>query len=142
MSEENKRLSRAFTEYFSTGDAALADEVLDREVVFHGPGGIGDVSGLDAVKGMVADFRAAFPDLHSTVVDQVAEGDKVVTRWRTRGTHRGDFGGFSPTGREMKIGGVTIERIAGGKIVEVWGAWDELGLMRQLGAVPEPVGSR
>jgi steroid delta-isomerase-like uncharacterized protein len=142
MSEENKRLSRAFTEYFSTGDEALADEVLGRDVVFHGPSGVGDVSGLDAVKGMVAGYRAAFPDERSTVVDQVAGGDKVVTRWRARGTHRGELDGLAPTGREFEIGGITIERIAAGKIVEVWGAWDELGLMRQLGAVPEPVGNR
>jgi hypothetical protein len=75
MSEENKRLSRAFTEYVSTGDAALADEVLDREVVFHGPSGVGDLIGSDAVKGMFLGFRAAFPDERSAVVDQVAEGD-------------------------------------------------------------------
>lgn len=142
MSEENKRLSRAFTEYFSTGDAALADEVLDRGVVFHGPSGVGDLGGLDTVKDMVLGFRAAFPDERSTVVDQVAEGDKVVTRWRARGTHRGELDGLSPTGREIEIGGITIERVAAGRIVEVWAAWDELGLMRQLGAVPEPVGDR
>lgn len=142
MSEENKRLSRAFTEYFSTGDTALADEVLDHEIVFHGPSRLGDLTGLEAVKGMVAAFRGAFPDERSTVVDQVAEGDRVVTRWRGVGTHRGEFGGLPPTGREIDIGGITIERIAEGKIVEVWAAWDELGLMRQLGAVPEPVGSR
>jgi steroid delta-isomerase-like uncharacterized protein len=142
MSEENKRLSRAFTEYFSTGDEALADEVLDREIVFHGPSGVGELTGVDAVKGMVAGFRAAFPDERSTVVDQVAEGDKVVTRWQARGTHRGELDGLAPTGRGFEIGGITIERIAAGKIVEVWAAWDELGLMRQLGAVPEPVGSR
>lgn len=142
MSEENKRLSRAFTEYFSTGDAALADEVLDRAVVFHGPSGVGDLRGLDAVKGMVAGFRAAFPDERSTVVDQVAEGDKVVSRWRGRGTHRGELEGLAPTGREIEIEGITIERIAAGKIVEVWAAWDELGLMRQLGAVPAAAGDR
>src|SRR5204863_126892 len=80
MSDENKRVSRAFTEYFSTGSAALADEVLDPDVVFHGPAGIGELNGLDAVKGMVTGFREGFPDERSTVVDQVPEGDKVVTR--------------------------------------------------------------
>ena len=139
MSDENKRVSRAFTEYFSTGSAALADEVLDPDVVFHGPAGIGELNGLDAVKGMVTGFREGFPDERSTVVDQVAEGDKVVTRWRARGTHDGEFNGLAATNREFDISGVTIERIAAGKIVEVWATWDGLALMHQLGAIPEPV---
>src|SRR5436190_10126002 len=101
MSDENKRVSRAFTEYFSTGSAALADEVLDPDVVFHGPAGIGELNGLDAVKGMVTGFREGFPDERSTVVDQVAEGDKVVTRWRARGTHDGEFNGLAATNREF-----------------------------------------
>jgi steroid delta-isomerase-like uncharacterized protein len=141
MSGANKRVSRRFTEFWSTGDEALADEALDPEIVFHGPSSVGDVVGLDGVKAMVARFRAAFPDERSTVVDQVAEGDKVVTRWRANGTHEGDYGGLEPTGRKVAIDGITIERIAAGKIVEVSAAWDELGLMRQLGAVPAPLGN-
>jgi steroid delta-isomerase-like uncharacterized protein len=139
VSEENKRLSRAFTEYMSTGDPALADEVFDRAIVFHGPSGVGEHMGLDAVKAMTAAIRAGLPDWRSTVVDQVAEGDKVVARWEGRGTHLGQFGGVPATGRTVELKGITIERVAGGKIVEVWGAWDELGLMHQMGAIPEPV---
>src|SRR5262245_53772453 len=123
----------------STGDAALADEVFGREVVFHGPSGVGELIGLDAVKAMTAACRDGFPDERSTVVDQLAEGDKVVTRWEGRGTHLGEFGDVAATGRAIEIKGITIERVAGGKIVEVWVAWDELGLMRQLGVLPGPV---
>jgi predicted ester cyclase len=90
------------------------------------------------MKAFVAGYRRAFPDARSTVEEQVAEGDKVVTRWRARGTHRGELGPFPATGRAFEMEGVTIERIAGGRIVEVWVARDELGLLRQLGLVPEP----
>lgn len=138
MSAANKELSRRFTELFSTGDEALAEEVLSPQVVLHGTGGDGELRGIEAVKAFVAGYRRAFPDAHSTVEDQVAEEDRVVTRWRARGTHRGELGGSPPTGREFAIDGVTVERIAAGKIAEVWVARDELGLLRQLGILPAP----
>jgi steroid delta-isomerase-like uncharacterized protein len=138
VSEANKELSRRFTELFSTGDEALAEEVLSPDVVFHGTTGDGEVRGIDGVKAFLGAYRRAFPDARSTVEDQVAEEDQVVTRWRARGTHRGELGPISPTGREFDMNGITIERIAGGKIAEVWVARDELGLLRQLGVLPEP----
>ena len=137
MSEANKQLSRRFTELFSTGDEALADQILSPEVVFHGTAGDGELRGVDALKGFVAGYRRAFPDAHSTVEDQVAEGDKVVTRWRARGTHRGELGPIAATDRPFEMDGVTIERIEDGRIAEVWAARDELGLLRQLGVLPE-----
>jgi steroid delta-isomerase-like uncharacterized protein len=140
MSAANKDLSRRFTELFSTGDEALADEVLAPDIVFHGTNGDGDLHGLGEFKAFVARYRSAFPDAHSTVEDQVAEGDKVVTRWRARGTQRGQLGPIPATNRGFDIHGVTIERIAGGRIAEVWVARDELGLLRQLGLAPEPQG--
>jgi steroid delta-isomerase-like uncharacterized protein len=142
MSAANKELSRRFTELFSTGDEALAEEILSSDVVFHGTTGDGELHGIDEMKAFVAGYRRAFPDARSTVEDQVAEGDKVVTRWRARGTHRGELGPVPPTGRAFEIEGVTIERIAGGRIAEVWVARDELGLLRQLGLVPEPEAAR
>ena len=137
MSEANKQLSRRFTELFSTGDEALADQILSPGVVFHGTAGDGELGGVDALKGFVAGYRRAFPDAHSTVEDQVAEGDKVVTRWRARGTHRGELGPIAATDRPFEMDGVTIERIEDGRIAEVWAARDELGLLRQLGVLPE-----
>ena len=138
MSAANKELSRRFTELFSTGDAALAEQVLDPEVIFHGTSGDGELQGIDALKAFVATYRAAFPDARSTVEDQVAEADTVVTRWRARGTHRGALGPLPATDRAFEMDGVTIERIAGGRIVEVWVVRDELGLLRQLGAMADP----
>ena len=140
MSAANKELSRRFTEIFSTGDEALIGEVLSSDVVFHGTRGDGEIRGIDAMVAFVAGYRRAFPDARSTVEDQVAEGDRVVTRWRAAGTHEGELGPISPTGRPFVMDGVTIERIADEKIVEVWVARDELGLLRQLSAVPAPSG--
>jgi predicted ester cyclase len=127
MSAANKELSRRFTELFNTADDALAAEILAPDVVFHGTSGDGELRGIDAMKAFVAGYRRAFPDARSTVEDQVAEGDKVVTRWRAHGTRD----------REFEMDGVTIERIAAGRIAEVWVARDELGLMRRLGSAPE-----
>jgi steroid delta-isomerase-like uncharacterized protein len=137
MSAANKELSRRFTELFSTGDEALADELLSPDVVFHGTAGDGELQGVEELKAFVAGYRRAFPDAHSAVEDQVAEDDKVVTRWSARGTHQGELGQIPPTGKSFEVGGVTIERIAGGKIVEVWVARDELGLLSQLGVLPD-----
>jgi steroid delta-isomerase-like uncharacterized protein len=137
VSTENRELSRKFTELFSTGDEALADAVLSPDVVFHGTAGDGEIRGVEAMKAFVSAYRQAFPDARSTVEDQVAEGDKVVTRWRARGTHRGALGPIPPTGREFEFTGITIERIAGARIAEVWVSRDELGLLRQLGLLEE-----
>lgn len=137
MSDPNKQVSRKLTELFSTGDEQLAEAILSPDVVFHGTAGDGELRGIDGVMGFVAAYRRAFPDAHSTVEDQVADEDKVVTRWRARGTHRGELGGMAPTGRGFEMDGITIERIVGGKIAEVWVARDELGLLRQLGVLPE-----
>ncbi len=84
-------------------------------------------------------MRLAFPDLSCTVEDQVAEGDKVVTRWSARGTHQGETEDLGPsTSNRMEISGVSIEHFSGGKVAESWNNYDALGMMQQLGLVPEP----
>ena len=83
-------------------------------------------------------IRAAFPDLTVTIDDLIAEGDKVVWRWSARGTQRGELMGIPPTGREVTLTGISIDRLAGGQIVERWGEIDNLGLLQQLGAIPAP----
>jgi steroid delta-isomerase-like uncharacterized protein len=133
----NKELSRRFTDLFSTGDLASAEEFLSSDVIVHGTSADGETRGLERMLEFVAAYRSAFPDARSSVEDQIAEGDKVVTRWRARGTHRGDFGEIPATGREIDVTGITIERIADDRIAEVWVVRDWLGLLRQLGVVPE-----
>lgn len=83
----------------------------------------------------------AFPDLRRTVVDMVAEGDKVVARWTSEGTHNGPFMGMPPTGKMVTTSGITIFRFAGGRIVEEWSESDMVGMLQQVGAMPSPGGS-
>jgi predicted ester cyclase len=91
----------------------------------------------EAAKQEAADFRRGFPDVISTIEDLIAEGDKVVARWRSRATHQGDYMGIAPTGNRVEFTGISFYRIEGGKIVQSWNSEDRLGLMRQIGAVAE-----
>jgi steroid delta-isomerase-like uncharacterized protein len=92
------------------------------------------------VKDNIVWFGNAFPDLSCTVEDQVAEGDKVVSRWTLRGTHQGEFFGVPASGKRVEMSGIQVDRFAeeSGKIVEEWAEFDLLGAMRQMGAIPEP----
>ncbi len=81
---------------------------------------------------------AAFPDSNMTIDDTVAEGDRVVSRFTVRGTHRGEFQGIPPTGKQVTITGIAISRIEGGRVVEDWEELNMLGLMQQIGAIPAP----
>jgi steroid delta-isomerase-like uncharacterized protein len=134
MYESHKQLSRRFTELFNP-DGPAVEEVFGPDLVLH-DGTDGELRGLDQMRAFLASYRAAFADARSTVEQQVAEGDLVVTRWRARGTHTGKFQGLAPTMRPFTLTGTTIERIEGDRIVEVWVYRDDLGLLRQLGVVP------
>jgi predicted ester cyclase len=90
------------------------------------------------MKRFAREFREAFPDFHDSVDIQIAEGDMVATRFTSTGTHRGTFMGVEPTNRELTWTGITIDRIAEGKIVESWANWDMMGMMQQLNAVSAP----
>ena len=83
-------------------------------------------------------FRSAFPDFHMAIEDLIAEDDKVVGRFTQTGTHRGEFMGAAPTGRQVGFTEIAIVRIAGGKVVESWFQPDMLSLYQQLGLVPQP----
>ena len=139
--KENKATARRFLEEsFGGGKPNLVDDLLDPDFVRYDPYiKSGEVRGAQTVKENIAWFRNAFPDLSCTVEVQVAEGDKVVSRWTVRGTHRGDFFGVAGTGNRVEFTGSQIDRFdEGGKIVEERAEFDLLGAMRQLGAVPEP----
>jgi predicted ester cyclase len=92
----------------------------------------------EAAKQEAADFRRGFPDVVSTIEDLIAEGDKVVARWRSRATHRGEYMGIPPTGKEVEFTGISVYRMEGGRIAVSWNSEDQLGLLRQIGAVPQP----
>jgi steroid delta-isomerase-like uncharacterized protein len=139
MSEENKATSRSFYEQvFNQGNLLAADELLSRGAVDHNPPGPGFAPGSEGVKQVVMMFRSAFPDLRLDIEDQIVEGDKVVSRITARGTHQGELLGVPPTGKMVTVGLVDILRLDGGKIVERWGQFDALGMLQQLGAVPQP----
>ena len=99
-----------------------------------------DLRGPDGLKRIVTMYRAAFPDVRMTVDDVIASGDKVVLRWHSEGTHRGELAGLAPTGVHGSATGISIDRWQDGKIVEAWAEWDNMGLARRLGAAP-PEGS-
>ena len=139
--KENKATARRFMEEsFGGGKPELVDDVLDPDFVRYDPYiESGEVRGAQTVKENIVWFRNAFPDLSCTVEVQVAEGDKVVSRWTVRGTHRGDFFGIAGTGNRVEFTGIQIDRFDdGGKIVEERAEFDLLGAMRQMGAIPEP----
>jgi predicted ester cyclase len=133
--EANKQVVRRFVdEYQTAADERTFAELLHPEVVDSSrPAGIAE--GAEGVRQQFEAFRAAFPDFRAVIHDQIAEGDKVVTRKVFHGTHRGELMGIAPTGREVQIEVIDIVRLEGGQIVEHWNVVDRLGLLQQLGAL-------
>jgi predicted ester cyclase len=139
---EPKDLVRRFVDEYQTGaDERAFDELVHPDILDHSrPPGV--APGAEGVRQQFNGFRAAFPDFRATILEQVAEGDRVVTRKVFHGTHLGAFQGVEPTGREVEINLIDIVRLADGQIVEHWNCVDRLGLLAQLGALPEvPAGA-
>jgi predicted ester cyclase len=127
---------RFVEEYQNAADERAFEELLHPDVVDHSrPPGI--EPGALGVRQQFDGFRAAFADFRATILDQLAQDDKVVTRKVFTGTHLGSFQGIEPTGREVEIHVIDIVRVADGRIVEHWNCVDRLGLLSQLGALSE-----
>ena len=136
--EENKAIiQRWIEEAWHKRNVAAVDEFFAPNFVGHDPSS--EVRGIEGVKQYVTTHLNAFSDFHITTEDQIAEGDKVVTRFTVRGAHKGEYMGIAPTNKQVTWTGIFIARIADGQFVEVWQSFDELGLMQQIGAVP-PIG--
>jgi steroid delta-isomerase-like uncharacterized protein len=135
--ESTAVVRRFLDEVISNGNMAALDETCAPDLVWHG-GSVGEFRSLEEFKHGVSPFFSAFPDLRVTVDDLLSEGDKVVCRYTWDGTHQGDFFGIAATSRRVKVSGISIYRMAGGKIVEEWWLEDLLGLMQHLGAIPTP----
>jgi steroid delta-isomerase-like uncharacterized protein len=137
--EENKAIFRRYVEEVSNeGNLELADEIFDRYIA-HQSDGSTEERGPEDVKRFIGEFRQAFPDFRSVIEDQVAEGDKVATRWRASGTHQNEFRGITPTGHRIEVTGIGIFRFSEeGKVAESWDNMDQLGMMRQMGVIPAP----
>lgn len=133
-------LHRIFDQAFNRGDLDSVDELVAADVTTH-------ISswGLPAsrlgLKQMIANLRAAFPDLQCTVEDEISVGDKLAAHWTMRGTHLGSYFGNQPTGRTVAVPGFIFVRFVEGRIVENWILIDQMGLLQQLGIVPPSRGS-
>jgi len=133
--EANKAIVRRYREAHNRNDLDALDEIVAQDIISHN-GVPGLPPGLEGGKMAHGIFLASFPDIQVTTDDLIAEGDKVVERFTARGTNTGSFMGAPPTGKPFTGTGMSIFRIAEGKIVEHWGENDALGVMQQLGLMP------
>ena len=134
--DQNKALiRRLYEEALNKGNFAVVDEIIASNYVRHGltPGA---PPGPESTKQVFTMMRTAFPDLRMTVEPMVGEGDIVAAQLTHRGTHKGEFMGIAPTGKQVTVTTIGIYRFAGNKLVEAWIQMDELGMLKQLGAVP------
>ncbi len=137
--EENKAISRrGIEEAWNKGNLSIIDEVIVPDIVIHDLGNpAGEIRGREAVKAQRVMFCTAFPDLHLTIEDTITEGDEVMVRFTARGTHLGELLGIAPTGKQVVVTGIAIDRYADGKVVEGWGYFDRLSLLQHLSMIPQ-----
>ena len=137
ISENNKAAARAVFDVWSTGEIERLDDLVAPDVVHHDPYDPNAAEGLGGMKRTIELNRSAFPDMRLVVEDQVAEGNKVVTRWRGEMTHLGELAAAAPTGNRVTIAGITIDRFEDGKIGEAWRSMDMLSVLRGIGALDD-----
>ena len=117
-SEQNKAIVRRLLEEPWKGNTGVIDELVDRKYVGYDPSIPEPLRGPEGFKENISTYRAAYSDARITVDDQIAEGDKVSTRWTGRGKHDGDLMGVAPTGKQVKVSGLTLSRLANGKVAQ------------------------
>ena len=137
--EENKATHRRLVEeIFNRHDPDAAERFFAPDYVEHAPFP-GQKPGIEGLKQLLSEvFFPAFPDQHWTVEEQIAEGDKVLTHFTWRGTHRGEFVGIPPTNERVEVWGMAFDRMADGKVVESRIIMDNMGLLQQMGVMPSP----
>ena len=129
---------RRFWGVWEEGNIDLVDELLAPDYLNHTPASPDQPTGPEGVKGLVAMFRSAIPDLRVVVEDMIAEGEKVAVRYTLEGTHEGELFGVPPTGQRLSIKSIAVERVSDGRIREHWRVTDSLDMMQQLGVIPAP----
>jgi len=129
-------MQRAFEEIMTRGNIAAINELFASDFTGHDTSG--GTFGREEFREGVLAMLSAFSDRQVKIADQVVAGDKVVSRWQATGVHAGEFNGIPATGRRVSLTGISIDRIAGGRIVESWEVTDDAGLLRQLGVMPSP----
>jgi steroid delta-isomerase-like uncharacterized protein len=131
--ERNKAVVRGYMEeVLNKGNLAAFDSYFSPDVVMN------NSKDLKRQLAGIQTIRTAFPDFKLVIEDQIAEGDKVVTRVTFQGTHLGEYRGVAPTGKQVRYSGIAMDRIADGKVVEMWHIADTLALLQQVGAIPSP----
>jgi steroid delta-isomerase-like uncharacterized protein len=133
--EEIKRIMRRALDIWNSGDLSALDDIIAPGIVMH-LRGRADVTGLEAYRSYNVTLREAIPDQQWALEDLLAEGDKAVLVWTLRGTHQGQLSGVAPTGKQVAVTGISVYRIADGKLAEIWVQSDTLGLLQQIGAIP------
>jgi len=137
QAESNKAIIRRYCQAHEQNDMAALDAIVAADLITHSQ--LPNVpAGREGGKMVHQGSRAAFPDGKTTTDDLIAEGDKVVERFTLVGTHKGEFMGIPASGKQIRVTGMSIFRIANGKIVEHWGENDAMGLLMQLGVLPAP----
>lgn len=134
--EANKKTARQSFEAFEKNDLSLLEKITDPNYRFHFPGQP-DALNFEEAKKIQSEYNVAFPDAKITIDQQIAEGDKVLTRVTYTGTHKGKMQNIAPSGKSVKVTGMSLQRFEKGKIVEEWVEFDMLGMFQQIGAVPE-----
>ena len=136
--EDNKAVARRiYSEAINQGNLAVFDELVAEDAVEHDVFPGMPNRGPEAPKAFFTVFGAAFPDLHMTVDEMIAEGDKVVARVRVSGTHKGEFMGIPPTAKSFDVQAIDILEVQAGKVTAHWGVMDQAAMMQQLGLAPE-----
>jgi len=131
--DANRDVVKKYHEVWSNGQVNELDKILAPDFVCHFIEGI-EWKGIEGANSSITSHRISFPDWNEEIVDMISEGDKVVTRFKSTGTHLGAFNGLDPTGKKVTIYETAIYRIAKGKIAEQWGFPDALSLNNQLEA--------
>jgi steroid delta-isomerase-like uncharacterized protein len=135
--EEMIRLhDRHNEEELNQGDLSVVDEIFAPGYVRHVTG-MPDIVGREAEKQFESAIRAGFPDIHFTIEDRFVDGDRLFVRWSAQGTHQGEYLGIPATGKPVTVAGMVIHRIEEGQFQESWDIFDNLGMLQQLGLVPE-----
>jgi steroid delta-isomerase-like uncharacterized protein len=139
MAENGALIHKWFEEVWNQGREETINEMCAPNAIGYGQAQHGaTINGPEHFKQFWRTFRAAFSNIHVDIYDTIEQDDRAVIRWTMVTVHSGPFLGIAPTGKQVSVDGISIQRFSGGKIIEAWDKWDQLSLLVQLGAVPEP----
>lgn len=124
---------RIWIDGLNRADISAADAVFATDCIVHITGIAAPLEGIGAFKEFISGMLQAFPDIHFTIEDQLAQGDRAAFRWRATGTHSGPLGAAPATGKNIAVEGLIIDRVVGGKVQERWEQWDQSLMLQQLG---------